>query len=254
MVKVVAVALALFFLCAFVAGTKLDCKVAVDEPNKQTYVYDLCQLGDLSVSLNRYEFTLNLNDGVSSGCTDGAAVCRKKPTIGTGPEYVSLGKLETRDILPLALEPQESGNGVVVMFGKGGACGDDDKYGCSISILCDPNQRAMVTVTSEEDCFYQFSISSSSGCGHVGTSSELPDGGEGDTGETVAIVILVILLVAAVVYFVGGAIFVKVARGGADSCRGYILCNEFWCALPGLVRDGVLFICHGFKRGDYLGL
>ena len=31
----------------------------------------------------------------------------------------------------------------------------------------------------------------------------------------------------------------------------FIIHREFWFAIPGLVKDGVMFIIHGFKKGDY---
>ena len=30
--------------------------------------------------------------------------------------------------------------------------------------------------------------------------------------------------------------------------------REFWCAVPGLVTDGVKFIFHGCKKGDYVNV
>lgn len=63
-------------------------------------------------------------------------------------------------------------------------------------------------------------------------------GGEG--GMSGGTIVLIILIVVIPVYIIGGCIFMRKQRGTstmAESCPH----NEFWFALPGLVKDGCLF-------------
>ena len=83
------------------------------------------------------------------------------------------------------------------------------------------------------------------GSGAVGSGS-VSGGGIG-AGS----IILILLCVAIVVYLVAGAVFNWKVRG-ATFAKEMIPNNQFWFALPLLVKDGVLFITHGFKKGDYV--
>ena len=61
------------------------------------------------------------------------------------------------------------------------------------------------------------------------------------------------LIVGIVLFFAGGALYNWKLKG-ASTIPEFIIFYEFWITLPGLIKDGVLFIAHGFKKGDYVTL
>jgi len=242
-------------MCMADAVNKHKCKIVVQEATGENYTYDLTDLGVLSVSYHTESFKLDLCEGADTGCAAGTAVCRN-PRLGnkTNAGYTSLGKLSTRSVLPYGYQPPQPGIGIVNLFGDGDACGDSDTYSSSVIIICDPDETAMIAVTAAEDCYYEFSISSKYGCGTLTTSSEDDSDESGASGgDTAALVILIILLVAVVLYFGIGVIYQK-KTADPGTLKEYIIHNEFWCSLPSLVVDGVKFIFHGCKKGDYLNV
>ena len=54
-------------------------------------------------------------------------------------------------------------------------------------------------------------------------------------------------------YFALGAVYQWKFKE-AKEFRDFIIHNAFWFALPGLIKDGVMFIAHGFKKGDYTSI
>jgi len=227
------------------------CKIIVEEATGQNYTYDLSELGELSASFHGNTFTLNLCQPVSSGCVADTAVCRNARLGNAG--YTSIGKLSSREIVPYGFQPPQPGVGIVAMFGDGDKCSGDDTFSSSVVVVCDPNEKAMVAVTAEEDCYYEFSVSTKFGCGTATTSSDMndSDNSESDSGEVVALVILLIMIIGLALYFVVGAVYQK-KTADPGTLREYIIHNEFWCSLPSLVADGCKFIIHGCKRGDYV--
>lgn len=91
------------------------------------------------------------------------------------------------------------------------------------------------------------------GCGTEVDPGEPSESEKKGGGFGAGSVILIILIVCVVVYFAAGAVFQWKVRG-ASTPREFIINNEFWFALPLLVKDGVLFIAHGFKKGDYTSI
>ena len=61
------------------------------------------------------------------------------------------------------------------------------------------------------------------------------------------------LVILIVLYFGLGAVYQWKFKE-AQTPKEFIIHNEFWFALPGLIKDGVLFIIHGFKKGDYTSI
>ena len=61
------------------------------------------------------------------------------------------------------------------------------------------------------------------------------------------------LAVLVVLYFGLGAVYQWKFKE-AQTFPDFIIHREFWFAIPGLVKDGALFIAHGFKKGDYTSI
>jgi len=236
-----------------------SCKILVEEVNQQQYVYDVSELGEVTVKTRTNSYTIDLCKPLSGECGTESAVCRGPPIVGnarnaTDSDYTSLGKFSTRSVVPYGYEPAQPGIGFVALFGQGDACEDSDVFTSGVIVICDPNEKALVSVTQEESCYYEFSISTKYGCGVVATSSALNSSeGGSDAGEVAALVILLILLVSVVLYFAVGAIYQKKTQDPA-TLRDYVIHNQFWCSLPSLVVDGVKFIFHGCRKGDYVSV
>jgi len=253
------VAVALLCACATALNVSVSgkkCSFIVQESNNQNYIYDLSEIGEVWVEPDEgTRYTLNLCDGVSSGCSSSAAVCMSD---NTKNEYVNLGSLSTRSTVSLGGE--EPGEGVVVLFGQGDPC-PDGVFTSTVLVLCDPTAKKPEVQVLPDECDYSFQIISDHGCGKVATSSEIHEQSEEDksdesgtdSGEVVAIVILVLLLFAVVLYFALGAVWQK-KKNDASTFSEYIIHREFWTSIPGLVIDGCKFIGHGFKKGDYVAV
>jgi len=230
---------ALAIVCACVCAKK--CHVTVQESNGQNYTYDLSQIGEVSVT-EEMKYTMNLCDGVSSGCPSTSAVCMTDEVRNT---HVSLGLLSTR--AAVAIGGEEPGQGAVVLFGQGDHC-TAGYYTSTVLVLCDPAQDPPIVTVLPDSCDFSFQIVTKYGCGRPQTSSDendSDDSEESDAGEIVALVILIVLICGFAAYFAIGAIISK--RQG----NGLLIHQEFWCALPFLVVDGVKFIGHGCRKGDY---
>jgi len=231
----------------------------VEEATGEQYMYDASDLGDLSVRVHGFLYKFNLCDAVTSGCNDKCAICRQYTNGNnneTDDQFTCLGKITSRDVAPYGFVPPQPGIGFVAMFGDGDSCDDskNDNYACSVIVLCDPDQKALIAVTQEEDCYVEISVSSKAGCGFLPTSSQLnSDSAETDAGEIAALVILILMIVCLVLYFALGAVYQKKTQD-PGTLREYIIHNEFWCSLPSLVVDGCKFIAHGCKKGDYLSV
>jgi len=76
-----------------------------------------------------------------------------------------------------------------------------------------------------------FNVSIGSGGGSSSSSSSGMSGGT---------IFLIMVIVGAVVYIVAGCIYNR-ARKGTTGVRESCPQNEFWCDLPGLMKDGCLF-------------
>jgi len=235
---------ALAVVCALACAR--DCRVAVTESNFDTYTYDLGKLGELTVSDDDKKYTIELCDGVSSGCSSQASVCMTE-----NRKHVSLGKLSTRSAVSVGGDP---GQGVVVLFQDGDEC-TDGEFTSTILLLCDPDQKEPSITVMPDECDYSFQVVTKYGCGtNAAAKSSSQSSGSNPhkkSSDAAGIAILVILIVAVVLYFGIGA-FYQYKNNDPATFREYIIHNEFWCSIPGLVVDGCKFIAHGFKKGDYL--
>jgi len=168
----------------------------------------------------------------------GAAVCQMS-AVG---DYNNAGQLSSQAVF--ASNDTEPGQGLIVKYSDGTRCNNGDPRQTTITLVCDPSVDPLVDMVKEvSHCSYSVYIRSKYACG------ESVSGG----GDTVALVILLILVCGFVLYFVVGAVYQKKVKDAAN-LREMIIHNEFWCSLPYLVKDGVLFIGHGCKKGDYISV
>jgi len=228
----------LVVLCA-IGATAKKCKVTITESNKEKYDYDLSHFGDLTLDADQKHYAMNLCNGVKEGCGDDCAVCMSD----ADNEYVSLGRLSSRGATTIGGE--DPGQGAVILFGDGDDC-PGAQFTSTILLLCDPNEEEPVLSVLPDECDYSFQIISKYGCG-VPHDNELEDL---DPGEVFATVVLICFFVGLVLYFVVGAIYLKITASPATP-QEYIIHREFWFGLPGLIVDGVRFIINGCKKPDY---
>jgi len=113
-----------------------------------------------------------------------------------------------------------------------------------IDFPCEPNAGAGTPSFSGEapSLHYNFQWPSIYGCPvNYAPPSPGPSPSEGgSSGLSGGSILLIILLVLVVVYIVGGILFNRFYRH--ESGVGLIPNLEFWSTLPGLVKDGVMFI------------
>jgi len=200
--------------------------VARDSSNENTYYINIC--GQVSTQ--------------SQAECRGASVCQHS----LSGDYKNAGTLSSQKFK--VDDDDKPGEGIVVYYGGGDACSGNDIRQSSIYIECDAKADDPIFSAVEEvkHCSYKIKVSSKYGCGKK-------SGSGGGGGDTAALVILLILIFGFILYFGLGVLYQKKVKG-AESGRDLIIHNEFWCALPGLVKDGVLFITHGCKKGDYVSV
>jgi len=247
-------------LCAaaFVCCFAVDCKFNIQSVNDgKTYSYDLSKLSHPSGQKDDLYFRnddgsyiyANICGPSAEKCKTGSAVCMRGSDYST---YTSLGTVSTQEADDAPdLEP---GTGLTLTYTDGDDC-ILGSWQSVITLQCDKTRDGEITEVESGECWYRMTVISKYACGTLaGSGSGAGDESSSpDVGNIVAIVILVILLVAVVLYFGLGVIYQKKVKD-ASTLKEYIIHNEFWCALPFLVKDGVLFIAHGFKRGDYLSI
>jgi len=247
-------------VCAvLIAGAlaAVDCKPIVEQSDGTTtknYQYDLsplCHEDGVSDTLfsnvgsGASILYMNICGLSSAKCRSGTSVCLRDDTW----TYHAIGMLASQSFdAPIDIDP---GQGIRVTYGDGDECITGTYQGV-VTLNCDASEEGVITDIEPGDCWFKVSIATKYACGkEVDSNSE--NGGGKDSGEVAAIVILVILLVGFAGYFAFGVFYQK-KFNDASSPREYIIHNEFWCALPGLVKDGVLFIAHGCKKGDYVSV
>jgi len=256
--KSVVFVFAALLLASLAAAGPFNCNATVtDQSKSKAYMYDLSSLyhdpnGDADhlvfKDLTGWVY-VNLCGTTQANCNPSSPVCRRGATLRFNP----YGDLKTQTIGLIEKDGVEPDQGVTVHYKHSIT---DDNYLCSdgfnsiIHVLCrqDAAEGVIKTVTDDpnDPCTITIVIYSKAGCGK---EVSLP----GSAGETVAIVILVLLIVGVVAYFVAGMIYNWKVKG-AQSVSEMIPHRGFWCALPGLVKDGCKFIAHGCKKGDYVSV
>jgi len=238
-------------LLAAVCLAQTDCQPVIEFPDGSSWKYDLTGLwhdagqpDKISANdedLNKY--FINVCGEVTTANTQeckGASVCQET----LADDHNNAGSLKSQTFF--ASNDTEPGKGIMVKYSNGDKCSNGDPRTTTISITCDPycDDPLIDMVKEVAHCSYSVHITSKYGCG------ESVSGGGGDTA---ALVILLILIIGFILYFVIGAIYQKKVKDAAN-LREMIIHNEFWCALPSLVKDGVMFIFHCCKKGDYLSV
>ena len=137
-----------------------------------------------------------------------------------------------------------AGEGVTVRYSEGAACGTGTNNAV-LHILCTTTAGEPVVnwgKMSSDGCTVEVAIKASAGCPTI-----VPYEGSDAVAE---IAILLILIIGILLYL---AVFItyNVKWKGATTKEEIIPHYAFWTSIPGLVKDGVLFIIHGFKKGDY---
>jgi len=220
--------------------------------NDQTYVDSLWFRTD-----ENNIYYVNFCGQTASACdSDDTSVCIRLPD-GDDYKYVNGGSTSTQKISIAEAPNQSPQNSVTVTYSKGDKCGASGVYKTKIYVNCQQGAEPgyFYDIDETNECEVTLYMYSSAGCGvdvpYVEPSEE--DSSAAGGGDVAATVILVILIVGFAAYFVVGGIYQWKVKG-ASSFREFIIHNEFWCALPSLVKDGVMFIFHGCKRGDYVSV
>jgi len=173
-------------------------------------------------------------------CAAGTAGCQQwDPSKGVGGR-ASMGAY-AGSTFTAPQKPGKNGQGLTIQY-----VGGDGNRQYEIDLACDPSAGVGAPVFSGESppLHYNFLWTSAHACAKSG------GGGGGGGGLSGGSIILIILLVCGVVYLVAGVLFNKFKR----QASGVELIPNvgFWTSLPGLVKDGVLFIVHKFtRRGSY---
>jgi len=236
----------LFFAALFVCSYAVDCVGEVEFPGGKKYKYDFSknQIEDMFYYIQDEGSYIYVNICHPShlNCREGTAVCHYNYE-----KYESLGMLSTQKFdKPEGVEP---GMGVSITYNGGDAC-TTDNYQTMIVATCDNSTTGEIRSVLVGECWYKVFFASKFACGVLVSENKESTS---TAGETAAIIVLVLLLVTAVLYFGLGAVYQKKTKD-PGTLREYIIHNEFWCAIPGLIKDGVLFIAHGFRKGDYISV
>jgi len=236
-------------------GTGIDvCNyTASDTKAKKSYFYDLSSLWhEVEMSDELYYRDgygniayVNICGVTTTACNPVQAVCERTAL----RELVGFGSLHTQRIHAINLTGHSLAKGVTVTYSEGSVCSTGGQRGQSvIHIVCGAGEPGVTEMTTSADgCTLTLKIVAPAGCG-VEVPYVKPAGGSGASAGTV---ILILILVGAVLY-VGVGCVVNWKFRGATTPREIFPNTEFWLALPALVKDGVLFIAHGFKKGDYV--
>lgn len=147
---------------------------------------------------------------------------------------------------------EPSATGVVLRYANGEASGDTPRV-TELQIECDP----LVTGAPTD---FEFLNAGTSTMPYIITFSHVaacpitddmvPTAAAKSTGLSVGSVMLIILSVTLVVYVVGGVLinrFVRQVREFPEILPNY----AFWASLPGLMRDGALFVWSKIRRRPY---
>jgi len=158
---------------------------------------------------------------------DGVAVCRQQDGA-----YFNLGTQENA-----AFRLNKEGNLILTFTSS------DKQRNSNIQLACvrgAPDRLVVEGVTDHtKPQDYDFILYSECACPN-GCVDDF-----GDDGMSTGSILLLILFLLVVIYLVGGVLYLYVIRGarGIEMIPNY----EFWTELPGLIRDGVLFLLNGCK-------
>jgi len=263
--KMQRIIIAFCILVVLCAAKDVTCKGTVsDVKNHRSYEFDLISLhhdeGTYVDTLwyrtdENTIYYVNFCGQTASACeSSDTSVCIRVPD-GEDYDYFNGGSTSTQKISIAEAKDQSPSSSVTVTYSDGDKCGSG-KYKTKIYVNCQQtaNPGYFYKIDESNECDVTLYMWAAAGCGkdvpYIEPSEE-ESGSNG--GDVAAIVILVLLLVAVVAYFAIGA-FYNYKFKEARSVPDLIIHREFWCSLPFLVKDGVLFIAHGFKKGDYVSV
>jgi len=257
--------IALALLAATAAAVECEGTVS-DVKNHRSYKFDLSPLHhDDSTYVDTLWYRtddntiyyVNFCGQTASACeSDDTSVCIRTPN-GEDYKYSSGGKTSSQKITVAEAKDQSPSSSVTVTYSDGDSCASG-KYKTKIYINCQQTANPGYFYNIDQssgNCDSTLYMWAAAGCGKEVPYVDPPvdDDSSGDAGETAAIVILVLLLVAVVVYFAAGAVY-NWKVNDAHEFSEFIIHKDFWCGLPSLIKDGVMFIAHGCKKGDYVSL
>ncbi|XP_070565876.1 cation-dependent mannose-6-phosphate receptor-like isoform X2 [Ptychodera flava] len=171
------------------------------------------------------------NDFSESGDCTNVAACQKT-TLGVGGQSYDLGNQASAEFIT------EGSDLYLKYTGSGKA--DPTVRTSKVKITCTQSGGDILVVQGEKDpLIYSFELMSPECC---------PKSGGGGGGLSAGTVLCIIFLVLVTVYFVGGILYMKFAKQAAG--LDLIPNREFWVSLPGLIKDGILFVVSPCRKGS----
>jgi len=245
---------AVLALLVVLASAQKDCVPVIQYPSiKKAYRYNLKSI----YHQDGMPDTLTYDDGSSAyfinpcghttfDCDNAdASVCLRTPLYTTAV----LGVLESQQWMAANDSSIAPGKGLMVIYGDGDECpapGTGDR--AILYLVCDESGTGgdLEFLGKTDDCAYSFRYRTTAACG--------TEVSYGNSGDTVALALLLILIFGFILYFVVGWILNKFVFHKEGSFFELLPQYLFWSSLPGLLKDGCLFIAHGFKKGDYVSV
>lgn len=136
-----------------------------------------------------------------------------------------------------------------IIYSGGSAC--DGAAQTLIHVVCGSGDPGITEMKwSADGCSLVLKIVASAGCG---AEVEYEPGSDEASGTSAGTVLLILVFVGAALYVCIGCV-VNWKLRGATTAKEMFPNYEFWAALPSLVKDGALFVVHGFKKGDYVSV
>jgi len=192
--------------------------------------------GTTGGDIYKYEFQVcgtGFSCGTVACSTNNAGSCQSWADFMTPGSQACAGQSAPQNLLGLP-----DGKGVSLSY-VGGDTYQGNARKTNINLNCAPDETGWGTVffddSRQSELIFTVTISSPHAC----------PGGGGSEGLSGGSVILIILVVVIPIYLVGGMVFNKVRRNATGV---ELIPNlEFWKVVPGLVKDGFLFI---IRRGQ----
>ena len=168
----------------------------------------------------------------NGNCAQGSSVC------GQSADFTSYGLLSTQDIRECLLSEVGKDGGVSVSYTGADLCDVGEKYKSTVHVVCSESAvPGYIYRVDDNTCDVVFYIYSAYGCPETTKEAAVSAAG----------IILIVFFILVFLYFVLGAIY-QYQFKDPQSPAEYVIHHEFWFALPGLVKSGVMFIVHGFKK------
>lgn len=229
------------------------CESTINWDDGKKYKYDLSDLHhDPSNPHMAYDedfnyYFINFCGSTDSGCSDDCAVCQR----ANNYNYYSCGAASTAAYSQPDDKTFAAGTAISITYTKGDSYSSGKARQSTVTVICDPDETGpegdWISVTEDENAYF-LAVEHANGCGTVAGSAG------GSSGDTVALAILLIIIFGFILYFVIGWCLNKFVFKKEGSFVELLPQYLFWTSLPGLLKDGCLFIAHGFKKGDYVSV